>query len=537
MSQEPADLSGLWSIIDDEQFVQEAYRKVLGRECDVSGFVNYLELLRRHVPRRVVVLQLVNSDEARRRGVRFTGLPGSVSVAGRSPAFPPLRRFAGRVLSHARELLRRPLYARFDSIDHKLNFILHDVTAKADNLSAKTDQALWTISKKLDTYVADLQEYQIQIRQVLSQESAATAEALGRLAGAADQTLLAVSKKLDTYVADLREQQARVREDLGRQIDGGVRGLVSEGRSRDAAIETRQKELAGRLAGLEEQMAGMREQIAATSRRVFPPVIAAGDNVVATQVDGFILGMPGEEWRMAAYHAFRGVMEPGLTTRFQSLVKPGMVVVDVGANIGIYTLYAARLLAGTGGRIYSFEPTPRTFRILRDNVQVNGFQELGIVELRQEAVSDREGKAQLLVFREDSGHNTLFEEIAGSAERGDGGRIEVSTVVLDRVLAGVPRVDVIKIDAEGSEPFVLRGMREILARSPGIRILMEFAPVHLRRAGVDPSAFLDEIASLGFAIRRIHDETGEPLTASRDELISVFSANLDLVRPDPGGPA
>ena len=73
---DPTDLSGLWSIIGDEQFVQEAYRRILGRECDVSGFVNYLELLRRHVPRRVVVLQLVDSDEAKRRGIRFVGIPG-----------------------------------------------------------------------------------------------------------------------------------------------------------------------------------------------------------------------------------------------------------------------------------------------------------------------------------------------------------------------------------------------------------------------------------------------------------------------------
>lgn len=468
--QDPIDLSGLWSIVDDEPFVQEAYRKILGRECDVSGFVNYLELLRRHVPRRVVVLQLVESDEAKRRRVRFSGIPGSVSAAGRQAALTPLRRLAGRALSRVRELLRRPLYARFDSIDHKLNFILHDVTAKADNLSAKTDHSLWTISKKLDTYVADLQEHQIQIRQVLSQESAASTEAIGRLDSAQNAIL-----------------------------------------SRIAALESRQAELLA--------------QLAMTGSRLSPPAITAGDNIVATEVDGFILGMPGEEWRMAAYHTFRGVMEPGLIRRFQTLVKPGMVVVDVGANIGIFTLYAARLLAGRG-QIYSFEPTPRTFRILRDNVQVNGFLELGLIQLHQSAVSDRAGQAAFVVFPENGGHNTLFDD-GGAAAR----RIEVPTIRLDDVLAGEPRVDVVKIDAEGAEPLILRGMRGILARSPGIRILLEFAPVHLRRAGVDPLAFLDEIASCGFAFRRVHDETGQLIDTARDQLAGVFSANLELSRP------
>jgi FkbM family methyltransferase len=207
-----------------------------------------------------------------------------------------------------------------------------------------------------------------------------------------------------------------------------------------------------------------------------------------------------------------------------------MVVVDVGANIGVYTLYAARQMKGKG-KIYSFEPTPRTFGILRDNVQVNGFQELGIVELHCEAVSEASGTARLSVFSNDSGHNTLFGD--------EGERIEVPTISLDEVLSAEPRVDLVKIDAEGAEPLILRGMRSIIDRSPGIRILMEFAPVHLRRAGVDPCGFLDEIASMGFAVRRIHDESGAPMETTRNELVAAFSANVELVRrsSDSGGHA
>ena len=513
--QTPADLSSMWAIIDDEQFVQEAYRRILGRECDVSGFVNYLELLRRHVPRRVVVLQLVDSDEAKRRGVRFTGIPGSVSAAGRQAALTPLRRVAGRALSRVRELLRRPLSARFDSIDHKLNFILHDVTAKADILSAKTDQSLWTVSKKLDTYVADLQEYQIQIRQMLSQESAANNGALN-----------AISSHLDAHVADLRARQDQIRA-ANAADQAATRSLVEDDRRRLSAIENQLAAIDGRNTVFDSRIAAIALDLAKTRSRLFPPAIAAGDNVVATEVDGFILGMPGEEWRMAAYHAFRGVMEPGLTSYFRSLVKPGMVVVDVGANIGVFTLYAARQMQGRG-RIHSFEPTPRTYRILRDNIQVNGFLESGLIELHQAAVSDREGKACLMVFADDSGHNTLFGDCASNE------RIEVSTVSLDQALKDEPRVDVVKIDAEGAEPLILRGMRQIIGRSPGIRILIEFAPAHLRRAGVDPGGFLEEIAATGFEVRRIHDETGQPMGTSRDELAAVFSTNLELVRPAGG---
>src|SRR6201999_3496244 len=119
----------------------------------------------------------------------------------------------------------------------------------------------------------------------------------------------------------------------------------------------------------------------------------------------------------------------------------------------------------------------------------------------------------------DSGQNAFFRgwQQANS--------IAVPTISLDQVLSPDCGIDLIKIDAEGAEPFLLRGMKEVIARSPGLCILLEFAPVHLRRAGIDPRDFLEEIASLGFDVRRIHDESGELLEVTSDELIAVFSAN------------
>jgi len=61
------DLSDLAAIPDDERFLREAYRRILGRDCDISGLVSYSELLRRHVPRRVVLLQIINSEESKQR--------------------------------------------------------------------------------------------------------------------------------------------------------------------------------------------------------------------------------------------------------------------------------------------------------------------------------------------------------------------------------------------------------------------------------------------------------------------------------------
>jgi len=265
------------------------------------------------------------------------------------------------------------------------------------------------------------------------------------------------------------------------------------------------------------------DSLAEMSTRIRPPVIPSGADVLATEVQDIIVGVPGNEWRMAAYHAFRGPLEPGLTKYFRRILKPELVVVDVGANVGFYTLLAAKQLQGHG-KIYSFEPTPRTYRILRDNVQINGLLELGMIELYQLAVTDRKGSAQLSVYDADCGHNTLFGDEQANRQ------IEVSTTSLDEILEDRQQVDIVKIDAEGAEPLVFRGMRGVIQRNPAIRIVLEFAPSLLQRAGTRPLDFLREIESAGFDVRRIHDEHGDLLPATPEELTECFSVNLQLER-------
>jgi len=414
---ETVDVGGLSAISDDEGFLREAYRLILGREVDVSGFVGSLELLRRHVPRRVILLQLINSDEGRDRRIRFTGVEKvDPSPRGRTRFLSP-RDFAGRMSAAIRDRIRSVLFARFDSLDHKLNFLLRDVARLGEATAAVRASA------------------------------AETAQAMASF--------------------------------------GEMRG------------------------------------------RIQPPVISAGD-VLATEVEGLIVGVPGDEWRAAAYHAFRGAMEPGLTKYFRTLIKPGNVVVDVGANVGFYTLLAAQLLQGKG-RIYSFEPAPRTYKLLKDNVQVNGFLEPGMICLHQLAVTDRSGRSRLSVFDGDCAHNTLFSD--GLADR----EIEVSTTPLDEIPGAQERVDLVKIDAQGAEPLVVRGMWRLVERNPGIRIVLEFAPALLRRAGFAPGDFLEDLASFGFTVRRIHEETGDLLEVTREALTEVFSAHLQLERRSRAG--
>lgn len=498
------DLSELLLIRDDEEFLREAYRCVLRRECDIPGFLHYREMLRNHVPRKAILRCLVNSEEGRQTGFEYIGLQGqgwdSAGLRFRVQVWvsSALQRLLGRALWLHRVLLLRPL----ELLERKVDYLFHELGARSDQFSAKIDA------------------YAGQLRAELEEATQREVILLQRV----EDTQRVQAQQVETCAAELRA----VLESLA-QREVVVDQRFQEHQERQATTALALAQLRGELDAFSVRtssaLSELRQRL---TEDLSPPVIRAGENVLVTELDGFILGVPGEEWRLVAHLAFRGALEPGLLRVFRSLIKPGMVVADVGAHIGIFTLEAARLLAGRG-QVYSFEPTPRTFAILRDNVQVNGFLESGIVVLRKAAVSDTQALATLGVYPENSGHNTLFPGSDCPAS------VEVQTTTLDEALATETHVDVVKIDAEGAEPLILRGMDRIIGSNPEIRILMEFAPVHLRRAGIEPGAFVEEIQSMSFQIARVHDTTGEPLPVSKEELLTACSLNLLLAHG--GAPA
>ena len=94
------------------------------------------------------------------------------------------------------------------------------------------------------------------------------------------------------------------------------------------------------------------------------------------------------------------------TQSFKTLIKPGMVVLDIGANIGYYTLIAARLVENSG-RVYALEPESENFSILRRNVELNNY---GNIIVKQEALSNKRGKAKLYKDKLNLGGHSLSRE-------------------------------------------------------------------------------------------------------------------------------
>ncbi len=514
------DLAPLLAIADDASFVRESYLRILGRECDVGGFVHYRELLRNHFSRRAMILQLVESAEAKSGGRRYVGLWDRSQEGALVPGARWVAALKLSVWNRSRRLFEFFLrVSRVESIELKLDYVMQESAIQAERNISKLDHTLFTISDKVDRYVADLVIKQAELTALVrengvQQASQAQASFL-RQGVVAEEGRKHLAAVLEALAEEGRQQRVAV---LGALVEEG-----SQHRALISSLTDATQHNNTQLEQLRRENQALRESIADIRRQQRSPVFQAGPDVIVTEVDGLLLGVPSQEWRLGAYYALRGLPEPGMTRLFASFIQPGMVVVDIGAHIGIYTLFALRQLSGHG-RVYSFEPTPKTFALLRDNVQVNGFLESGVARLDPRAISDHAGTANFTAYPGNSGHNTLF----GGAAPGEA--LSVETVTLDAALADEPRIDVIKIDAEGSEPFVLRGMTGILERNPAVRIFVEFAPGHLRRAGIEPLQWYEELAELGLKVQRVEDVSGALLPVEPDTLADCISWNLLLTR-------
>ena len=221
-------------------------------------------------------------------------------------------------------------------------------------------------------------------------------------------------------------------------------------------------------------------------------VRVAGATLTATSMDR-LLYLWLHRW------GFMGAEETRLLRR---LVRPGARVVDVGANVGLYTLQLSRL-AGEAGRVFAFEPEPTLFRAMRDNCSANAARNVTPVNL---ALGDHPGRVRFQRNAFNSGDNRL----GGLGWSGEG--VEVEVACLDDVLPE-PRVDFVKMDVQGYEFGVLRGMERVFAASPALEIFFEFWPFGLAAAGSDPGDLLDHLRARGF---RIFQPTRASLTEVTD---------------------
>lgn len=213
----------------------------------------------------------------------------------------------------------------------------------------------------------------------------------------------------------------------------------------------------------------------------------------------------------------KGIWEARETRVFLDSVAAGDVVVDVGANVGYYTLLAAERV-GAEGRVYAFEPDPVSFEILERNVRLNGFAN---VTAEPKAASNQNGTTMLFfddAIREDSRiyeptSGVLADVLGRSLERK---QVEVETVRLDDYFEGVEeRVDFIKIDTQGAEGVIVEGLLGLAGRSPGLSMIVEFVPALLADFGSDSAELIENLEGLDVDFQLLKPKRLIPVSADQ----------------------
>jgi FkbM family methyltransferase len=191
------------------------------------------------------------------------------------------------------------------------------------------------------------------------------------------------------------------------------------------------------------------------------------------------------------YSAWKAFSDRAERKLLKQILKPGMTVADVGANIGIYTRFFAAQLHDHG-RVHAFEPSPANFKHLQENTR-----HLSNASLNHAAVGDHNGTTKLFISDDLNVDHRTFDNGEGRDS------IDVPMVSLDDYFSPGQRVDLIKLDVQGYEMSVLSGAQRILAENAGINLLMEFWPYGLKQAGVKPMEIINFFKSRGFHIKLV----------------------------------
>lgn len=283
--------------------------------------------------------------------------------------------------------------------------------------------------------------------------------------------------------------------------------------------------LEARLFLIESRLAHLQDMVLAGLQRQIVPLD-----------DDFVAIRRSNGWAVAGAEEFRSILhladgvsghEPGVQMLLKRAVKPGDVVIDVGAHIGLIGVELARHV-GEKGHVILVEPNPRSAEAARRTLVSNGFCDR--FSLHVLAGGAKVGRASYFF-----GSNSMLGSLAAQ----DGpqiGALDVQVVPLDDIVTPGQVISLVKIDAEGWENEVAKGMARVCRDSPDILVIAEFAASHLARTGVSPEDWFEDFASHGLSdVALIDDHTGAFSECNVVSLLEMETANILLARP--GNPA
>jgi FkbM family methyltransferase len=221
---------------------------------------------------------------------------------------------------------------------------------------------------------------------------------------------------------------------------------------------------------------------------------------------------------LLCYRAFKAYADRAERQLLKRIVADGAVVVDAGANIGVYSQFLSRCVGPTGV-VHSFEPSSENFRRLQ-----SAMRKLANVRLSQAAVGECSGRSKLYVSDKlNVDHRTYATE--GDSRRA----VPIDIVALDDYFKPGQRVDLIKMDIQGYELHALRGAKRVLADNPNARLLLEFWPYGLKQAGANWMDLIVTLESKNMTLCRVAKRglapfRSEAVNESPDWYLNLFAS-------------
>jgi len=212
-----------------------------------------------------------------------------------------------------------------------------------------------------------------------------------------------------------------------------------------------------------------------------------------------------------------GIYEEFETEVFKKLLTSNTTFIDIGANIGYYTLLSSDIIKK--GYIYSFEPVITNYELLVKNVNLN---DLKNVKIFQKAISYKNGKVKIFIDEKNLGNHSLAEN--NIVDKSKSEFFEVETITLDSFIKTFKEyIDgniVIKIDTQGAEGLVLEGAQNLLVMND-LKILMEFWPNGLKNMGTDPLELLNKLEKYGFKFKLLDEKSRSLKNLDKIEIINI----------------
>ena len=335
--------------------------------------------------------------------------------------------------------------------------------------------------------------------------------------------------KLDDHAAETQADTELIRVQL-KVIRADLEYLPKQ----LAQVEFRSRNFAKQLAQLESQFSILADQLKHLESQgdsvhgriellVEPNSPVVGDELLARTPNGYVLA-PADRLGLARFLAEAAILERATSRLLDLTLREGMTFVDVGANIGLYTLHGAGRVGPTGA-VIALEPTPKLFRLLQKTVRVNDKE--NICNCINIAASSADGIATL-------GGSQYYEysPLDQPVNKEEKAGFQVRTARLDDVLQGAQRVDVVKIDAGGAELAVLEGMNQVLANYREIVLIVEYRVPELLHMAISPAEWFGRFFAHGLTLFAFDEQTATWRQIAEERALKLPSTMVAFVRPE-----